>query len=97
MTFGAGGHTKAILEENPKARVVCLDRDPLANINAEKLAKSYRYNYLLRYIKSIFCIGENDIHKSVIFFFTINFRFEYWSSQHECKNLEHGKKFFPKN
>lgn len=68
MTFGAGGHTKAILEENPKARVVCLDRDPLANINAEKLAKSYGYNYLLRYIKSIFCIGENDIHKSVIFF-----------------------------
>lgn len=54
MTFGAGGHTKAILEENPKARVVCLDRDPLANINAEKLAKSYGYNYLLRYIKSIF-------------------------------------------
>lgn len=68
MTFGAGGHTKAILEENPKARVVCLDRDPLAYINAEKLAKSYGYNYLLRYIKSIFCIGENDIHKSVIFF-----------------------------
>lgn len=41
MTFGAGGHTKAILEENPEAQVVGLDRDPLAYINAEELAKSY--------------------------------------------------------
>lgn len=52
MTFGAGGHTKAILEENPEAQVVCLDRDPLAYINAEELAKSYGPQQLLP------CIGQ---------------------------------------
>lgn len=52
MTFGAGGHTKAILENNSNARVVCLDRDPLAYINAEELAKSYGPQQLLP------CLGK---------------------------------------
>jgi 16S rRNA (cytosine1402-N4)-methyltransferase len=29
-TLGAGGHTVALLEAEPRARLICLDRDPLA-------------------------------------------------------------------
>jgi hypothetical protein len=31
MTFGAGGHTKQILQRAPDARVICLDQDPTAH------------------------------------------------------------------
>jgi 16S rRNA C1402 N4-methylase RsmH len=30
MTFGAGGHTKALLSKNPESKVFALDRDPHA-------------------------------------------------------------------
>ncbi|XP_062595760.1 probable methyltransferase-like protein 15 homolog [Saccostrea cucullata] len=52
MTFGAGGHTKAILTENPEARVVCVDRDPLAFSYAQELAKSYKPGQVLT------CLGK---------------------------------------
>lgn len=38
MTFGAGGHTKAILEQAPECKIFCLDRDPEAFKLAEELA-----------------------------------------------------------
>ena len=38
MTFGAGGHTKALLKECPGIRVFGLDRDPLAHNLATQLA-----------------------------------------------------------
>lgn len=41
MTFGAGGHTKAILESSPNVIVYCLDRDPKAYSYALELEKSY--------------------------------------------------------
>ena len=41
MTFGAGGHTKALLEECPGIRVFGLDRDPLAFGLATKLASEW--------------------------------------------------------
>lgn len=42
MTFGAGGHSEAILEHFESCRVIALDRDPVAFDLAQKLAKRYR-------------------------------------------------------
>lgn len=42
MTFGAGGHTKAILQSNPLTKVYALDRDPVAHRLASKLADKYK-------------------------------------------------------
>lgn len=41
MTFGAGGHSRKILEKSPKVRVLCLDRDPLAYDLAKELQEEY--------------------------------------------------------
>ncbi|XP_053696617.1 probable methyltransferase-like protein 15 homolog [Sabethes cyaneus] len=41
MTFGAGGHTRAILEAAPEAKVVALDRDPVAYRMAQNLAAEH--------------------------------------------------------
>lgn len=45
MTFGAGGHTKAILQSNPSTVVYALDRDPVAYKIAVDLAEEYRFVY----------------------------------------------------
>ncbi|KAK5915430.1 hypothetical protein CesoFtcFv8_001021 [Champsocephalus esox] len=41
MTFGGGGHTKAILNLVPEVTVLALDRDPTAISLAQQLAKEY--------------------------------------------------------
>lgn len=41
MTFGAGGHTERILQENNTAVVYCLDRDPTAFTIAKQLSERY--------------------------------------------------------
>lgn len=41
MTFGGGGHTKAILNMVPKVTVLALDRDPTAISLAKQLAKEH--------------------------------------------------------
>ncbi|XP_047469155.1 uncharacterized protein LOC125025227 [Penaeus chinensis] len=41
MTYGAGGHSRKILEKSPKVKVLCLDRDPLACDLAKKLQEEY--------------------------------------------------------
>ncbi|XP_023280173.1 probable methyltransferase-like protein 15 [Seriola lalandi dorsalis] len=41
MTFGGGGHTKAILNMVPEVTVLALDRDPTAISLAERLAKDH--------------------------------------------------------
>ena len=40
MTFGAGGHTRALLEKAPNARYFALDRDPEAHQIAQEFAKA---------------------------------------------------------
>lgn len=42
MTFGAKGHSKAILQRAPEARIVCLDQDPKAHESALALSKIYK-------------------------------------------------------
>ena len=42
MTFGAGGHSKAILNKNPNSVLYALDRDPLAYDLAKKVSREYR-------------------------------------------------------
>lgn len=41
MTFGSGGHSEAILKNNPNSKIYALDRDPLANELARKLNQKY--------------------------------------------------------
>lgn len=41
MTFGAGGHTERILQENDKTVVYCLDRDPTACAIAKQFSERY--------------------------------------------------------
>lgn len=38
MTFGAGGHTKALLKSSPSSVIICLDKDPEAFKVAQQLA-----------------------------------------------------------
>lgn len=41
MTFGAGGHTKALLEKTLDIKIYALDRDPMAYALAQQLSKSH--------------------------------------------------------
>lgn len=41
MTFGAGGHTKTLLNTSTKIKLFCLDRDPVAYKFAKELAEEY--------------------------------------------------------
>ncbi|XP_023406535.2 12S rRNA N4-methylcytidine (m4C) methyltransferase isoform X2 [Loxodonta africana] len=43
MTFGSGGHTRAILHKESDITVYALDRDPTAYAIAEQLSESYPY------------------------------------------------------
>ena len=38
MTFGAGGHSKALLHSLPDCKILALDRDPYAYKLAQELA-----------------------------------------------------------
>lgn len=46
-TFGGGGHTQAVLEAAPGARVVALDRDPAAAARAEPLQAAFGERFSL--------------------------------------------------
>lgn len=39
MTFGAGGHTRHLLDTNKSIKVIAIDRDPIAHERAQELAK----------------------------------------------------------
>lgn len=41
MTFGAGGHTRALLKTVPGIKILALDRDPTANNYAKQLQEAY--------------------------------------------------------
>lgn len=41
MTFGGGGHTKAILKTVPEVTILAVDRDPTAFSLAQQLAKEH--------------------------------------------------------
>jgi 16S rRNA (cytosine1402-N4)-methyltransferase len=46
-TFGAGGHTRALLESAPATSVVALDRDPAAPQRAERLREEFGERFAL--------------------------------------------------
>ena len=46
-TFGAGGHTRYILEKNPNAKVIAIDRDPSVKVFAEQIEKEFPGRLLL--------------------------------------------------
>lgn len=41
MTFGAGGHSKRILDSSENVKVIALDRDPVAHKFAQEMSQSY--------------------------------------------------------
>ncbi|XP_055858950.1 probable methyltransferase-like protein 15 homolog [Episyrphus balteatus] len=41
MTFGAGGHSRGILQKAPDATIYALDRDPIAHEHSKQLAAEY--------------------------------------------------------
>jgi len=41
MTFGAGGHSKRLLQHSPDIKIFALDRDPLAYEYAQQLSQKY--------------------------------------------------------
>lgn len=41
MTFGAGGHTRKILESSENVKVIALDRDPVAHKFAQELSEEF--------------------------------------------------------
>lgn len=46
MTFGAGGHSRQILNAGQDIKLFCLDRDPIAYSYAKKLAEEYPNNVI---------------------------------------------------
>ena len=42
MTFGAGGHTRALLKQGSDTHVYTLDRDSAAYILAQRMAEKYK-------------------------------------------------------
>ncbi|VUZ45709.1 unnamed protein product [Hymenolepis diminuta] len=52
LTFGAGGHTRALLAASPNIHVFCLDRDPLAVKYAQEL--SGKYSNRVRSVQGLF-------------------------------------------
>ena len=66
MTFGAGGHSKAILDHNQYCRVIAVDRDPAAIVEADKMKNIYgeRFNFLLGNFSDIAVLIQNiDVSK----------------------------------
>lgn len=47
MTFGAGGHTKAVLQKAPDIKIYALDRDPTAFELAQQLSESHPWVQIL--------------------------------------------------
>ena len=46
MTFGAGGHSRKILEASPDVKVIALDRDPVAHKFSQELSVEYPHRLI---------------------------------------------------
>ncbi|XP_066589053.1 probable methyltransferase-like protein 15 homolog [Prorops nasuta] len=76
MTFGAGGHSKKILESWSDIKIIALDRDPIAYSYAEKLSEEYpgRLIPLLgRFSELPKLLEENNIRRQSIDGFLCDF------------------------
>lgn len=69
MTFGAGGHSKLILEKAPNVKLITLDRDPVAYEYARDLQEKYPNNVvplLGRFSELPVLLKQNDIKQKSI-------------------------------
>lgn len=69
MTFGAGGHSKLILEKAPNLKLITLDRDPLAYEYAKSLQNEFPDNViplLGRFSELPLLLKENNIKQNSI-------------------------------
>ena len=64
MTFGAGGHTRRILQAAPKCRVYCLDRDPFAIEIAREMSE-HKYVFISHsfFIKCKNCVVDSETYR----------------------------------
>ncbi|XP_063706770.1 probable methyltransferase-like protein 15 homolog [Culicoides brevitarsis] len=69
MTFGAGGHSKLILERAPNVKLITLDRDPLGYAYANELREKYPNNViplLGKFSELPALLGTNNIRQNTI-------------------------------
>ncbi|CAO2579606.1 12S rRNA N4-methylcytidine methyltransferase [Lemmus lemmus] len=64
MTFGAGGHTKAILQKEPDITVFALDRDPTAYAIAKQLSQVYPHRKQVQALLGQFSEAETLLIKA---------------------------------
>lgn len=79
MTFGAGGHTRRLLDTNKSITVIAVDRDPVAYLKAQELAsevaiKSSKFNLNQKVIPvhGKFSTVMRQIHLSGILYGSVN-------------------------
>ncbi|XP_052869437.1 probable methyltransferase-like protein 15 homolog [Anopheles cruzii] len=78
MTFGAGGHSRALLEAAPTATIIALDRDPHAHRLACEMAKEFpgrivpalgRFSELPTLLRSLVGYDRQRFYDGIIFDF----------------------------
>ncbi|XP_078587893.1 12S rRNA N(4)-cytidine methyltransferase METTL15-like isoform X1 [Branchiostoma floridae x Branchiostoma japonicum] len=69
MTFGAGGHTKAILAAQPDTVVYAIDRDPAAHNMAQNIAKQYGKSIrpvLGRFSELLYLLSSQNVQENTV-------------------------------
>ncbi|WOO43544.1 16S rRNA (cytosine(1402)-N(4))-methyltransferase RsmH [Rubellicoccus peritrichatus] len=77
-TFGGGGHTRAILEAGPEAKILALDCDPEAKIRAESFQKSFpdRFDFKQTNFDALKSLPDGDFNGALFDFGVSSFQLD---------------------